>query len=145
MEAPGGAAAVQRPEWLYLFSSNRSPLYSQDILNVLAAPDGLHYKFRYDEEYVEDATAQAWETLQAGTRVLVVFSLQQAARFQPAVFMPIRLGKLVRTWKLGTRYFVEFALEKLVLPARAVITAAPSWHVAVGLTSSAEAATMSGP
>jgi hypothetical protein len=42
--------------------------------------------------------------------------------------MPIRLGKLVRTWKLGTRYFVEFALEKLVcLPAPDEHNAAHRW------------------
>jgi hypothetical protein len=113
---------------LYLFSSNRSALYSQDILNVLAAPDGTHYTFRYDEQYVEHATAQAWETLVPGTRVLVVFSLQQAARFQPAVFFPIRFGELVETTRVGSRYFVRFTLRGVVcLPEPGAEGAAHDW------------------
>src|SRR4051794_1009961 len=34
----GRSMASER--WLYLFSSNQSPLYEQDILDVLAAPTG---------------------------------------------------------------------------------------------------------
>lgn len=101
-------------EWLYLFSSNQSPLYVQDILDVLAAPDGLHYTFRYDAKHVEDATAAAWNTLAPKTRVLVVFSIQQKARFHPAAFLPVRMGELVDAHTVGSRYYVRFALRRLV-------------------------------
>jgi hypothetical protein len=112
------ADTVPGHEWLYLFSSNQSPLYAQDILNVLAAPDGLHYTFRYDARYVEDATAAAWTGLAPGTHVLVVFSIQQKARFHPAAFLPVRIGELIDTYTVGSRYFVRFALRQLVsLPA----------------------------
>ena len=116
-------------EWLYLFSSNQSPLYAQDILDVLAAPDGLHYTFRYDAKYVEDATAAAWNTLAPGTGVLVIFSIQQKARFHPAAFLPVRIGELIDAHTVGSRYFVKFALGPLVsLPPPALGEAGATHH-----------------
>ncbi len=98
---------------LYLFSSNQSPLYAQDILNVLGAPEGHPYRFRYDAKYVTQDLQQAWAALQ-DTPVLVVFSLQQKARFQAPAFIPIRSGYVLRTHREGESYFVEFRITRYV-------------------------------
>lgn len=98
---------------LYLFSSNQSPLYAQDILNVLGAPEGHPYRFRYDAKYVNRGLQQAWADLQ-DTPVLVVFSLQQKARFQAPAFIPIRSGYVLRTHREGESYFVEFRITGYV-------------------------------
>lgn len=95
---------------LYLFSSNQSQLYAQDILNVLAAPEGHPYTFRYDAKYVAENLREAWTTLQ-DTPVVVLFSLQQKARFQAPAFIPIRSGYVLRTHREGDSYFVEFRIR----------------------------------
>jgi hypothetical protein len=99
-------------EWLYLFSSNQSPQYRQDIIDVLAAPAGTHYTFRYDDIYVEQSTAQKWRAL-SSMRVLVVFS-EQDPKEQTARFLPVRLATVVEADVLGSRYFVRFRLEDIV-------------------------------
>lgn len=96
-----------RKQHLYLFSSDQSQQYARDILNVLAAPVGLPYTFRYDSRHVEDRLLKEWEALQ-DTPVCVVFSLQQQAQFQPAAFIPIRRGYVLRSYSEGDRYFIEF-------------------------------------
>jgi hypothetical protein len=120
---------VASSRWLYLFSSNRSPLYAQDILNVLAAPAGARYQFRYDIAYVEnvplddggEATASSWQQIEPGTPVLVLFSLQQQAKYFEPVFIPIRRGEVIKhPYIFGSRLFVEFRLGGIVaLSARA--------------------------
>jgi hypothetical protein len=104
---------VPPAKWLYLFSSNRSPLYEQDILDVLAAPEGALFHFRYDTSYVEAATVTEWSGL-AGTPTLVLFSMQQEARYHEPVFIPIRKGVVTQTDVVGSRLFVEFRLGHIV-------------------------------
>jgi hypothetical protein len=105
---------VASSKWLYLFSSNRSPLYAQDILNVLAAPAGGRYVFRYDMPYVEDSTAEGWDAIEEGTPVLVLFSLQQQAQYFEPAFIPIRKGEVIKPKVFGSRLFVEFRLDNIV-------------------------------
>lgn len=95
--------------WIYLFSSDQSYLYVQDILNVLAAPPGHPYTFRYDSRYLTDDLREEWELLQ-DLPVLIVFSLQQTARLQPAAFIPIRTGYVLSTTREGDSYFITFRL-----------------------------------
>lgn len=97
-------------DWLYLFSSDRSPLYEQDILNVLAAPSGSIYTFRYDERYLEAGTRGEWGDLE-GTTVVVLFSIQQEAQYHEPAFIPVRRGTVVRTRAVGSRLFVDFRLQ----------------------------------
>ncbi|MFL5958650.1 MAG: hypothetical protein ACJ75G_00080 [Gaiellaceae bacterium] len=99
---------------LYLFSSNIRPLYEQDILDVLAAPAGALYQFRYEKRWIEEASREGWLSLPAGTPVLVHFSLQQLARYHDPVLFPIRRGTAKRTFAEGEALFVEFLLGELV-------------------------------
>jgi hypothetical protein len=97
--------------YLFLFSSDQSPLYTQDVLNVLGAPAGHHHTFRYEQQYLGAGVADAWADLR-DRRVLVVFSLQQHARYHAPAFIPIRFGRVVATSREGEHYFVEFRLER---------------------------------
>jgi hypothetical protein len=104
---------TQPGQLLYLYSSNIRPLYAQDIIDLLAAPGGYRYQFRYDQQYIPDFTKQAWSKLK-DTPVLVLFSLQQEAKYQPAAFIPVRAGKVHRAFTLGAIYVVEFSLGEYV-------------------------------
>src|SRR5436190_1213062 len=99
---------------VYLFSSNIRPPYEQDVLNVLAAPPGLTYRFRYRREWVADGLAAAWSKL-AGSRCIIHFSLQQPHQYQDAVFFPLRLGTVLRTYQEARDIFlIEFSIEASV-------------------------------
>lgn len=99
---------------LYLFSSNIRPLYEQDILDVVAAPAGGLYQFRYERRWVDPVGRERWLSLPQGTPVLVHFSLQQPARYHDPVFFPVRRGTVKRTFAQGETLFVEFLLGDLV-------------------------------
>lgn len=100
---------------LYLFSSNIRPLYVQDILDVLAAPYGARYQFRYEEKYVSDT---ARTTGLAGMPVLVHFSIQQEARYHDPAFVPVRRGKVVNAEARAGIFVVEFELGDYVALVR---------------------------
>ena len=107
---------LETPEAVYLFSSNIRPLYEQDILNLVAAPEGLTYRFRYKPNYVEDRLARLWgKTELEGRRCLVLFSLQQPGEYQDAAFVPVRLGQIRKTWReAGPIFVVEFRVDRAV-------------------------------
>ncbi|HTQ69648.1 MAG TPA: hypothetical protein VMI13_13250 [Solirubrobacteraceae bacterium] len=104
---------MPKSEWLYLFSSNASPQYAQDVLNVLALAPGQEYTFRYGERWVHERAQEEWLSLSdhGGVRVLVCFSLQQQAQFQDACFLPVRLGRAARSEIIGSQYFVTFIVD----------------------------------
>src|SRR5712692_1813816 len=96
---------------LLLFSSNIRPLYEQDILDVLGAPKGAHYKFRYASEHLNAEAERAWQTAEMpGTRILVVFSIQQAAKYHDPAFIPVREGVVIDSSRNGNLRFVTFEL-----------------------------------
>jgi hypothetical protein len=97
---------------LLLFSSNIRPLYEQDILDVLGAPKGTQYKFRYASEYLNVEAERAWQTPElTGTRTLVVFSIQQAAKYHDPAFIPVREGVVIDSNRNGNLRFVTFELR----------------------------------
>src|SRR4051812_47467556 len=102
---------------LYLYSSNIRPLYEQDILDLLAAPPGAHYQFRYDERYLNKEAKESWLNLR-GTPVLVHYSLQQRARYHDPAFIPVRCGSVVEASRVGRLHVLTFSLANYVsLPA----------------------------
>jgi hypothetical protein len=94
---------------LILFSSNIRPRYEQDILDVVAAPRGHVFRFRYETKYVPDHLVQQWSGV-ATREVLVVYSIQQPAQYHDPAYVPIRLGEVVRTSRDGSMLTIEFAL-----------------------------------
>jgi len=98
---------------LLLFSSNQRPLYEQDIIDVLAAPESSRYTFRYEKRYVDDSASKQWTSL-ASTPVLVFFSIQQEAYYQPPAYIPVRRGRVVAARSEGDICLVEFELGRIV-------------------------------
>lgn len=100
---------------LYLFSSNASPQYAQDIINVMGLPKGSRYVFRYSRKSVEDSLADAvsWKEIE-NKAALVCFSLQQRAKYVPAVFIPVRMAMVKSARTIGSTHIVEFQLGDLV-------------------------------
>ncbi len=86
-------------------------VYAQDVLNVLALPEGQPYTFRYDAKYVTAELAAAWSKLQ-DTECVVVFSLQQRARYHAPAFVPVRRGLVTATSREGASLFVTFRAGK---------------------------------
>lgn len=115
---------------LFLFSSNIRPLYEQDILNVVAAPNGLEYRFRYREDYVAPGARGEWASL-AGTTALIQYSLQQPNRYHEPVFIPVRTAKVRRAYvEAGAFYVVELELGGSVALPEAKRTAEPEYSYA---------------
>jgi hypothetical protein len=96
---------------LYLYSSNVQPLYTQNVLNWLAAPTGSHHTLRYAETWVDDETRQPWQdNAIAGQLAVLHFSLQHREQYFEPVFVPVKLGIVQQAWKIGTFYFVKVKL-----------------------------------
>lgn len=106
------------PECLHLFTSSIRELYIADAINVLAAPVGSIYRFRYDGKYLDANTRERWKREHLiSSPVIVHFSLQHPADFHPAVFIPLRRGKVTKTLVEGDTYIVYFRLG-VYLPLR---------------------------
>jgi hypothetical protein len=101
---------------LYLFSSNIRPLCEQDVLNVLAAPAGLTYRFRYRKGYLSPELSDAWDSETLMDRTCIIhFSLQQPNQYHDAVLFPLRLGSVTRVTKeAGDIYLIEFTVGRAV-------------------------------
>lgn len=100
-------------EWLHLFSSNIRELYIADSIDLLAAPWGFIYQFRYQEEYVQDEACIRWHGRKGGLhgcKVVVYYSLQHAANFHPAAYVPLRYGEVVHASVEGKTHVVQFKL-----------------------------------
>ena len=108
-------AEMNAKQTVYLFSSNVRPLYEQDVLNVLGAPVGLHYRFRYGRKRISDDLATAWGDAIVGRTCVIHFSLQQPNEYQDAVFFPLRLGTVVSVEReAGDIHLLEFALGRAI-------------------------------
>lgn len=102
---------------LFLYSSNASPLYEQDILDLIGMPRGGWFRFRYSKDYIEPRVLERWSML-AGRKVLIHFALQQGAKLHPPAFIPVRSGVVVSARTVGTSYILQFELGDYVTPAR---------------------------
>ncbi|HVL68771.1 MAG TPA: hypothetical protein VM364_16025 [Vicinamibacterales bacterium] len=84
---------MPEPRLAYLYSSNQSRLYEQDILDVLAAPRGSVRQFRYEEGWLAPSLRDRVEDAQ-GTDALIHFSLQQEEKYHDAVVIPVRWARI---------------------------------------------------
>lgn len=117
---------------LFLYSSNIRPLYEQDILDLLAAPAGHLYRFRYlGWKYVASEVERSWNDLQ-GTPVLVHFALQQESQYHDPAFIPVRRGEVVLTQRLGDINIIEFTLGDYVALRPSEEKAAEDWQNPAG-------------
>ena len=91
---------------LYLFSSNQSRLYEQDILDVLAAPSGSLRQFRYFERYVSPTLRANISELE-GRVALLHFSLQQEEQYHEPVVIPVRWATVHSAALVGDVYAIH--------------------------------------
>lgn len=96
---------------IFLFSSNIRRQYEQDVINVVAAPVGCIFRFRYDHKYVAPELRPKWRDNQlAGRPVVVVYSIQQPAAYHPAAYVPVRRGTITSSFEDGSILVIEFQL-----------------------------------
>jgi hypothetical protein len=106
---------AENTKTICVFSSNQQPLYEQGILDVIASPRGMPYRFRYLEDYVAPDLRTRWNTTDlVGATVLVHFSLQQVAEYQPPALIPVRLATVTSAQIYGKYYFLDFELGDYV-------------------------------
>jgi hypothetical protein len=92
----------------FLFSSNQRPQYEQDIVDVVGSPKGAPYRFRYVDTYIEGRLKN--DHPPAGSRVLVVYSIQQKARYHEPAYIPVRFGTVTSVERYGDFLALDFIL-----------------------------------
>jgi hypothetical protein len=118
---------VDDSQLLYLFSSDQTVRYAQDVIDVLGAPKGRRFRFRYDERHVEaQARARIDGNRLTDARGLVVFASQHPAMYAPAAFVPIRFIDVVSSERVGSHLFVEFTVDDLVALSRRPVKERPT-------------------
>lgn len=104
---------------IFLLSSNIRRQYEQDIVDVAAAPAGGVFRFRYDEKYVSPNLRIPWQKDELKHRdVLVLYSIQQPADYHPAAYVPVRRGKVIRSFAEGSILVIEFRAGAYSPPRR---------------------------
>jgi len=102
-------------KWLHLFTSNIRDLYIADAVDLLAAPEGFIYQFRYQADHVQDDLKPRWHGGAGGLkgkRVIVHFSLQHANNFHQAAYVPLRTGVAEDVFVEGNTYVIKFKLRE---------------------------------
>lgn len=98
-------------KWLHLFTSNIREQYIADAIDLLAVPEGSIFQFRYAESHVQEDLRLRWNVKPDGidrTKVIVHYSLQHAANFHKAAYVPLRTGEVVDAFIEGKTYVVRF-------------------------------------
>src|SRR5665647_989306 len=100
---------------IHLFTSNIRELYISDAIDLLAAPPGFVYKFRYERKHVQDQLFSQWHSGDdgiVGTRVIAYHSLQHPANFHRAAYVPLRFGRVIDAAIEGSICTLKFRLEE---------------------------------
>lgn len=130
---------------LCLFSSNIRPQYEQDVVDLAAAPTGHIFRFRYEARYIDDAIEGGWEANDlVGTDVLLIYSIQQPQNYHPPAFLPVRKGKVVRSSRDGSVFFIDFKLSDYA-PLRPPIEDETRGEVVIAFTEALAAALPGSP
>lgn len=106
-------------DMLHLFTSDQRPLYQQDALDLLAAPAGHIYRFRYQAKYLGAGLADRWGSGLADVAVRAYFSQQQLPQHDPFTFIPFRQGRVTGAHAAGSLHFLDFEVGPRISLARA--------------------------
>jgi hypothetical protein len=84
------------------FSSGAQPRYRDDIIRVMAMPDGCEITFRYRLKYLAPSVREHLKSGQicAGDRVLISY-LDQSDKSQPVFFVPVRYATIMESPTVG--------------------------------------------
>ncbi len=107
---------------LNLYSSDFRTLYLQDCLDLLSLPEGAIQRFRYARRHVWLGPNQTtgwmvamWNEL-VGAEVLVHFVASESVRYRAPTFVPLRRGRVVRTFVEGDIFVVDFEVGAYLDP-----------------------------
>jgi hypothetical protein len=104
---PGGQ------KWLHLFTGTSRQLFVQDVLNLLASPNGLHYRFRYSTDLLPVDVCDPWAANELGQRSVIVYHvISQEYQYHNAAYLPLRIGTVVETSTLGRTHSIVFELGR---------------------------------
>ena len=102
-------------QYIHLLSSAARSLYAQDIVRVLAMPNGGVLHFRYSKSLVHDQIIQASRcNALVGTKVLISF-LDISDKGQSPEIIPCRVGTLTKSGTIGEFFLIEFRVEEFAV------------------------------
>ncbi|MCW8889349.1 MAG: hypothetical protein OQL20_01660 [Sedimenticola sp.] len=81
--------------------------YGYETVPILAYPEGFKYRFRYDEEWVENTLLHQTDIINKPGYIIL-------RDFENAVLYPIRFFKVVDFNKIGKIFYIEVKLGSLV-------------------------------
>ena len=95
-----------------LFTSDYRPRYTNDVLSVLALPEGLEFQFRYEQKYIDHTLIHRVSENKnsiIGTKILIAFRSTVHLDGQDNVFIvPIRWATLVDVIRITDFYILRF-------------------------------------
>jgi hypothetical protein len=107
----------------YLFSSDYSPRYKRNVLDVLCYPEGHIFRFRYEADHVHK-TIQDWGTCksQLATKLKEVGNKGVTIYAETAVtasgrtfnFYPVRDVEIIRIQVVGSVYYLDLKLGEFI-------------------------------
>lgn len=99
---------VEYKDYLLITSS----LYKRDVLNLLCLPEGVHYRFRYRERWVQKELTENPSVIEC-KRGLIIYFYGVTEKETPKEFIPIREVTIDSVQKLGDILYVKFITGKL--------------------------------
>ena len=82
--------------------------YGYELINILAYPSGFQYRFRFDEEWVQEKLRNNITKLENKKAYIV---LRDKAT---AIFYPIRFCTIKQANKIGKIYYFEYELGDII-------------------------------
>lgn len=82
--------------------------YGYELINILSYPSGFQYRFRFDEEWVQDKVRHNITKLN-NKKGYIVLRDKDAAKFYPIRFCTIKQAR-----KIGKIYYFEYALDDII-------------------------------
>jgi hypothetical protein len=101
----------------YLFSSDSTPRYKTDILDVLCYPERHIFRFRYQDQYVSDEVKQLVgkkKPPKNESGIIIYAEVQSKGPYREFDFYPIRQVTIERVFVKGSIYYVDFRLGAFV-------------------------------
>lgn len=101
----------------YLFSSDSTPRYQTDILDVLCYPARHIFRFRYQDQYVSDEVKQlvgAKKPPKNEPGIIIYAEHEAKGPYREFAFYPVRQVTIERVFVKGSIYYVDFRLGAFV-------------------------------
>lgn len=94
-------------KYMYLIPNTIVP-YGYELVHILAYPKGFRYRFRFDEEWVEEKVKNKSSDL-SGKEAIIVFRDKEKAKFYP-----VRYAVIESVRKIADIYYIEYILDEIV-------------------------------